>query len=127
MIGDWRFISNLQSRVFNRDSNKMNMRIILLIILGLMMGWLSTRYRDDRILLWAAGISTVGLLGFDHVAGQGQHPGHVGGQLAIVPYLRLGQGVEPAGDSGDVAGMEQWFGGGADEVMCDVIAKLEGY
>jgi MFS family permease len=33
-------------------------------ILGLMMGWLSTRYRDDRILLWAAGISTVGLLGF---------------------------------------------------------------
>jgi MFS family permease len=52
---------NVSSRLL---SHIVNVQSLAVFILGLMMGWLSTRYRDDRILLWAAGISTVGLLGF---------------------------------------------------------------
>jgi MFS family permease len=45
-------------------SHIVNVQSLAVFLLGLVMGWLSSRYRDDRILLWASGISTVGLLGF---------------------------------------------------------------
>jgi len=45
-------------------SHIVNVQSLAVFLLGLVMGWLSNRYRDDRILLWAAGISTAGLLGF---------------------------------------------------------------
>ncbi len=45
-------------------SHIVNMQSLAVFVLGLSMGWLSKRYRDDRILLWGAAVSTVGLLGF---------------------------------------------------------------
>jgi MFS family permease len=52
---------NVSSRLL---SHIVNVQSLAVFLLGLAMGWLSARYRDDRILLWAAGISTAGLLGF---------------------------------------------------------------
>jgi MFS family permease len=52
---------NVSSRFL---SHIVNAQSLAVFILGLVMGWLSRRYRDDRILLWGALISAAGLLGF---------------------------------------------------------------
>jgi MFS family permease len=45
-------------------SHIVNMQSVAVFIFGLLVGWLSKRYRDDSILMWGALVSVTGLLGF---------------------------------------------------------------